>query len=38
MDIVFSYQESGSTLTTNLSFIDTPRVMLNGPGTYVPIR
>lgn len=38
VDILFRDDSYGSTLITNLAFIDSPRVMQNGPGIYVPAR
>ena len=37
VNIVLHYDSFGSTLQTNLAFLDTPLVMQNGPGIYVPI-
>lgn len=37
VNIVLHYDSFGSTLLTNLAFLEMPLVMQNGPGIYVPI-
>lgn len=36
--IIFHNDSYGSTLETELAFLDLPRAMQNGPGIYVPLR